>query len=71
MARKSRLPRITEGTAVQVWFSKDGIARLEKYRASLMDPQTGRGPSRAALVESLALTSLAIKEGEAKKESAA
>ncbi len=71
MARKGRQPRITDGTPVQVWFSKDGLARIEKYRAALADPGTGREPSRAAVVESLALAALAIKETESTKESAA
>ena len=71
MGRKPRATKITDGTPVQVWLSKDILHRFEKQRKSMTDAATGRGPSRAALAEALISEALIAREFETKQEGAA
>lgn len=69
MNRKARIGRVTDGTPVQVWLSKEILSRFERLQQAMTDSATGRGPSRAALAESL--ISEALTAREQKKERAA
>jgi len=71
MPRKSRPAKVTDGTPIQVWLSKDLLARFERRQKALTDPATGRGPSRAALAETLIAVALEIGEAGPARESAA
>lgn len=71
MNRKVRNQRITDGTPVQVWLSKDVLRRFEARREAMTDPATGRGPSRAALAEVLISEALNARDFEQKQESVA